>query len=67
METKRILFLYIGFALVQFLDDGIFHVLSSTDVVVKDDEKVAKYEDNNFYKCTVLKLSGTYNCNKLFT
>lgn len=45
------------FTLVQFLEDGIFHVLPSVDVTVEDNEKVAKYKDNKFYKCTVLKTS----------
>jgi len=46
------------FTLVQFLEDGIFHVLPSVAVTVEDNEKVAKYKDNRFYKCTVLKTSG---------
>jgi len=28
------------------------------DVAVEDNEKAAKYKDNKFYKCTVLKTSG---------
>lgn len=42
--------------LVQFLEDGIFHVLSSVDVITEENV-VTKYKDK-FYKCTVVKTSG---------